>query len=206
MNITVLGATGKTGLEVVRKALAAGHQVTVLVRDPAKLLLSSPSLTVVTGDARQATDVAKALVGSDAVISTLGSMKAGDELLAKATKAIVVAAQDAGIGRVVMLSSFLAAPNYKANFTGKIIGGMVKGMVADKAAGEDTLTHTALSWTIVYATGLDKAKAGTPVRVVPTTENVSMSNGIARTDVADFLLGEVTGAGHPRAKVTITAK
>jgi hypothetical protein len=46
---------------------------------------------------------------------------------------------------------------------------------------------------------------GPPVRVVPTAESVSLSDGIARTDVADFLLGEVTGAGHPRAKVTITA-
>jgi hypothetical protein len=48
-------------------------------------------------------------------------------------------------------------------------------------------------------------KPGSPVRVVPPAESVSLPDGIARTDVADFLLGEVTGAGHPRAKVTITA-
>ena len=206
MNITVLGATGKTGTELVRKAIDAGHQVTVLVREPAKLTVSGPSLTVITGDARQSGDVAKALVGSDALISTLGSMKSKDELLTKASQAIVSAAEDAAVSRVVLLSSFLAAPNYSANFMGKVVGGMLKGMVADKTNGESTLARSPLTWTIVYATPLDKAKPGTPVRVVPTAESVSMSNGISRADVADFLLAEVTGTGHPRSKVTITSK
>ncbi|BEP12148.1 NAD(P)H-binding protein [Acidothermaceae bacterium B102] len=204
MQITILGATGKTGTALVTQALAAGHRVTALVRTPDTLTIADPAMTVVTGDARVTDDVAKALAGADAVISTLGSMKSKDELLARATKAIVGAAQDAGVRRVVVLSSFLAAPTYKANLLGKLVGGMLKGMVADKAAGEATLTRSGLDWTIVYATGLDKAKPGIPVRVLSPTETVSMSNGIARADVATFLLAEVTGAGHPRATVVIT--
>ena len=37
MKITVFGATGGVGREVVRQALDAGHEVTAVVRDPARL-------------------------------------------------------------------------------------------------------------------------------------------------------------------------
>ena len=37
MKILVMGASGKTGHEVVRQALAAGHEVTAFVRDPSRL-------------------------------------------------------------------------------------------------------------------------------------------------------------------------
>ena len=38
MKLAVFGATGGTGKQVVEQALAAGHTIAVLVRDPAKLL------------------------------------------------------------------------------------------------------------------------------------------------------------------------
>lgn len=41
MRLTVFGATGGTGTQVVDAALAAGHEVTVLVRDVEK---AGPSL------------------------------------------------------------------------------------------------------------------------------------------------------------------
>ena len=37
MRVTVFGAAGGTGRHVVDEALAAGHEVTVLVRDPQRL-------------------------------------------------------------------------------------------------------------------------------------------------------------------------
>jgi uncharacterized protein YbjT (DUF2867 family) len=49
MRILVLGATGRTGAEIVGQAVAAGHQVRALVRDPAKL--GSAPAQAVTGDA-----------------------------------------------------------------------------------------------------------------------------------------------------------
>jgi uncharacterized protein YbjT (DUF2867 family) len=205
MNITILGASGKTGIELVNQALAAGHQVTAFVRSPEALPVTTPALTVVAGDARETADLAKALAGQDAVLSALGSMKAGDKLLKRSTSALVSAAHDTGVRRVVQLSSFLAAPNYKPGLAGKLMGPMINGMVADKSAGEDLLTQSDLDWTIVYATGLDKAKAGLAARIVGPGEEVSMSNGIARADVAAFMLAEVASPAHPRGKVVITA-
>ena len=37
MKLVILGATGGTGLEVIRRAIERGHDVTALVRSPEKL-------------------------------------------------------------------------------------------------------------------------------------------------------------------------
>ena len=48
MKITVFGATGGIGGEVVRQALDAGHKVTAVVRDAARFDLTHPALEVAT--------------------------------------------------------------------------------------------------------------------------------------------------------------
>jgi putative NADH-flavin reductase len=206
MQITVLGANGQTGTAVVDQALAQGHQVTALVRDRSKITRTDAGLTVVEGDARDADDVAKALVGSEAVISTLGSMKAKDELLSRASAALVTAATAADVKRVVVMSTFVAAPQFKRDLMGKLMSSMMKSVVADKSQGEARLEASSLDWTFVYPTGLDKAPAGQPVRVVGTDEQVSSKNGIARADVATFLLAEAVSNAHVRQRVVITTK
>ena len=61
MKIAVFGATGGTGKQVVQQALAAGDQVTALVRDPAKLAIENANLTVVTGNVLDAAKVEETL-------------------------------------------------------------------------------------------------------------------------------------------------
>src|SRR5260221_7453590 len=103
MNLVVLGATGRTGRLVVEQALAAGHTVTALVRSPEKLAMRNSNLRVVKGEATDTSAVARALEGADAVISTLGG---GGSVIADSTPAIVAAARQTGVSRVVVLSSF----------------------------------------------------------------------------------------------------
>ena len=75
MKIAVFGATGGTGKQVVQQALAAGDQVTALVRDPAKLAVDSANLTVVTGNVLDAAKVEETLQGADAVVVSLGNTR-----------------------------------------------------------------------------------------------------------------------------------
>ncbi|GAA1255490.1 NAD(P)H-binding protein [Kitasatospora nipponensis] len=70
--IAVLGATGTIGSRVVREALDRGHQVTAVVRDPAKVSQSHPNLTVTTGDALDPASVAAAAAGQDVLVSAVG--------------------------------------------------------------------------------------------------------------------------------------
>src|SRR5712692_10834663 len=103
MNLAVLGATGRTGRLVVEQALAAGHTVTALVRSPEKLTTGNANLRVVTVQATDTSAVSRALEGADAVISTLGGK---GSVIADSTPAIVEAARQMGVSRVVVLSSF----------------------------------------------------------------------------------------------------
>lgn len=69
MHITVFGATGSVGRRVVFQALARGHEITAVVRDPAKFDTLPAAATPTTGDARNPEDVARLATDTDTVIS-----------------------------------------------------------------------------------------------------------------------------------------
>lgn len=71
MNITLFGATGRTGRKILEQALAGGERVTALVRDTGKLVISDPNLKVIKGDVLDADSTAVAIAGSNAVLSAL---------------------------------------------------------------------------------------------------------------------------------------
>ena len=76
MKLAIFGATGKTGIELVKQALEQGHAVTAFVRDPARLDIKDGNLTLVTGDVFDPASVAQAVEGQDAVICALGASSA----------------------------------------------------------------------------------------------------------------------------------
>ncbi len=80
MKIVVLGATGHVGHLLVSQALAAGHHVTAIARNPAKITLQSPDLTVVSANLRDPASLAPVIGDCDAVLSALGhgSLKTSD--------------------------------------------------------------------------------------------------------------------------------
>jgi len=72
MRVLVIGATGGTGRQLVQRALAAGHQVTAFVRNPAKLQIEHPNLRVAKGNVLDYATVESAMRGQEAVLSALG--------------------------------------------------------------------------------------------------------------------------------------
>ena len=208
MNLLVLGATGGTGRLVVEQALAAGHTVTALVRSPEKLATSQPNLRVVTGSATDPQSVAGALEGADAVISTLGG---GGSVIADSTTAIVAAARQTGVRRVVVLSSWLVQRDRMSPVLRLATGIAMKGLIKDKSAGEQLLRQSDLDWTIVYASTLGDGPA-TGSTVLPESAGWSLSQRISRADVAACLIQAATSrqpsgrsvriAGETRTKKT----
>ena len=200
MNLTVLGATGPTGTQLVEQALAAGHHVTALARSPEKLTITNPNLHVVQGDATDRAAVSQAMKGADAVISTLG---AKGLVIAAATGAIVAVAKQEGPQRIVMLSTFAVARD-RLKPASKLLTGMAMGpQIKDKTAGEEALRASGLDWTIVYATKLTNGPKTEPT-VVPETTKVGVSHKISRADVASFLLQAATDGLYSRRAVIIT--
>jgi putative NADH-flavin reductase len=135
MRLTVFGASGGTGRRLVEQALAAGHTVTAVVRDPARLVLDTPTATgttapasaggkgapaggrrpgleveglrVLTADVFSAADVEAAVGGADAVVGALGARSRSDtsRVMSAGTGTILAAMGRAGVDRVVVVSA-----------------------------------------------------------------------------------------------------
>lgn len=73
MKIAVIGATGRTGRQVVSQALARGHEVVAIARSPQALQNRAERLSVVGADVRDADAVARAIDGSEGVVSAIGA-------------------------------------------------------------------------------------------------------------------------------------
>ncbi|GLH98835.1 NAD(P)-dependent oxidoreductase [Phytohabitans aurantiacus] len=190
MKLLVLGATGPTGRHVVDLALRAGDAVTVLVRRPEALSDLTDQVTVVAGDATSHHDVAKAMIGQDVVISALGrstSVRAGD-LFTRAATAVISAAKEMGVSRLVWLSSFGVGDTYRsASPAQKVMyRTFLRNIYANKETSEKEIRSSGLDWTLVYPTMLTKDPAKGIYRVddrLPMKGNPTIS----RADVADFM-------------------
>src|SRR6266446_9242763 len=108
MKLVVLGATGGTGLEIVRKAIEGGHSVTALVRSPERLKPFQDRITVTQGDLLNSFELERVIQGHDAVVSGFGPRipvsKADANLLHHFAIALTRAMLRAEVKRVVVES------------------------------------------------------------------------------------------------------
>src|SRR4051812_45647988 len=107
MNITVFGGTGGNGKKLFAPGPPARHDVTAVVRDPSRLPINNPALTVVTLPGLEDPDLlVPALRGCDAVLSAIGPRGRKDAAVASpCTRTIVSAMQKAGVDRLVAVSA-----------------------------------------------------------------------------------------------------
>jgi putative NADH-flavin reductase len=146
MKLFVIGATGRTGREVVEQALARGHQVTAFVRSPEGIKLKNERLTVSKGSAMDEDQLANAMQNHDAVVSALGPREVfkPTSMLHDSAFAITRAIQRAGIKRLVVLSAaahFPGIPNRIASL-------IMRNHMRDSLAMEEVVQGNGLDWTI----------------------------------------------------------
>jgi putative NADH-flavin reductase len=191
MKITVFGATGGVGGHVVRQALDAGHQVTAVVRDAARLSLDHASLTVVAAPDLTAFT---ALDPCDAVLSGIGPRGRKDgPVAATATRAILHAMRDAGVQRIVAVSAAPVGPVADdETFLNRrvllpFISAVLRDVYADLAAMEEALRSSGAEWTAVRPPKLvDKPVTGQYRQVVGGSPRGGYS--ISRADTAHAML------------------
>lgn len=101
MTIAVLGATGMVGGRVVTEARTRGHRVLALSRKPAS---EDPGVTPVAVDAQDAVAVREALAGAaaEAVVLTVRTYPADEDVLVGATRTVLDAAAGLGIRVLVV--------------------------------------------------------------------------------------------------------
>lgn len=104
MKVTIFGATGALGSECMQQALDAGHDITVLVRNPDKLAASvQDKITIIKGDALEKSDVEKSLpAGTEAIMFAIGVDKnSPEDLCTDVTRHIIHFMPKLAINRLV---------------------------------------------------------------------------------------------------------
>jgi putative NADH-flavin reductase len=200
MNVFILGATGRTGKELVAQALERGHRVAALVRSPQKRPAFSQNLSIFTGDPRHQEDILRTLEGQDAVLSALGHAGLGfDTLLTDAAVATCQAMQDAGMKRLLVVSTALLFPG--GGLIAALLRRIIRHPIRDSRAMEDLVGVSSLDWTIPRPPRLVEKDSGV-YHVFEGSLPSSMVE-ISRKTLAAFLLDALEHGKHLRKIVGI---
>jgi (4-alkanoyl-5-oxo-2,5-dihydrofuran-3-yl)methyl phosphate reductase len=128
--ILVTGASGKVGGQALRRLVEKGLKVRAFVRDPAKIEALGLGVEAVQGDLDKPETIPPAMAGVDKVLIVAGGWDIAGE-----DANVIAAAQEAGVGHVVLLSSL------------GVEAGVASGPF--HAPGEEKLRSTGLAWTIL---------------------------------------------------------
>jgi kynurenine 3-monooxygenase len=202
MKLTVFGAAGGTGRLVVDEALAAGHEVTVLVRDPVKLGAVDPGVTVEVGDARDPEVVGRAVAGAQGVISAIGGHGMGRSTAITDAMTTIVAGTPAGT-RLLAVST-VGAGDSGSQFPRAVrmsVTVLLRNAIADHNGQERVIMASDLDWTIARCVGLTDGPATGEVHVL--TEGRVGGSRISRADVARWLVGQLEDPTHSRRAVSL---
>ncbi len=180
---------------MLRRSLAAGHQVRALVRDPSKLRVADEKLTVIGGDVLDPTAVDETVAGADVVLSLFGHVKGSPRTLqTDGTRLIVTAMQKHGVTRLVTLSGGgLRAPLDRPKPPDRIIRAalrLLSGHVLADAEGHlAVLQSSGLDWTVVRGPMLTEEPGKGRYRV--GWVGVDASTRISRDDLVDFSVTQI---------------
>jgi len=205
MKLTIFGATGGTGLELVKQALERGHAVTAFVRNPASLAAHGAGLAIATGDVHDLASVERAIQGQDAVLCALGSRDLKKNMIrTEGTANIIQAMKKAQVRRLTVVSAMGIGESWNSlSMINKLfLAVLLKNTLKDHAAQEAAVRNSGLAWSIVRPSGLtDAPRTG----IYSVGENIrAKTSRIARADVADLILDDLEKGALVGKAVTIT--
>lgn len=200
MNVVIFGASGATGRLLTKRAIDAGHNVTVLIR-PTAHFPSHSRLAIARGSVFDSFHVADAIQGADVVLSALGARSLSQEnVLERAVPNIIEAMHQTGrhhkpVRRIIVLGSAGALPSALDKQTPRrrwvveniLYKTLLKWPVASQVAQYAALSASDLDWTMVMPPMLTNAPALGTYRIDPDALPPGATH-ISRQDVADFMM------------------
>jgi putative NADH-flavin reductase len=194
MRLTIFGATGATGTCLVRQALDAGHEVTAVVRDPARLTVpAQPRLHVITADVMDPASISPAVADADAVITAVAPHGTGPGTLRRdTTRSIMQAMRKTGARRLLFISGSIVADEGESPYLRYLLKPIVRHSFlrhvnADFLAAEQEIRASDLDWTIFRPPSLTNKPARGTYRVA-TDRNLPRCFTITRADLAACML------------------
>jgi putative NADH-flavin reductase len=194
MKLTIFGATGGTGQELVRLALAEGHDVVAYVRTPAKLTVTHERLRVVQGEMSEAAKIRQAVAGADAVLSALGPTSNKPERpLTEGMQHIVASMKEEGVRRLIVATGAgVADPQDKPQLVGRLFGLALRlfarHVLADSQGMVAAVRGSGLDWTLARAPRLQDKPGTGKIKVGYAGKGIGTQ--LARADFARFMLDQ----------------
>ena len=211
MKLAIMAATGGIGQQLLRQALDAGHDVTAVARNPAKLPAGLREARIVTADlaAPEPAVLEAAIAGTDAVVSGLGPAANSDAGIAtRGTRAIAAAMHATGVKRLVVVSAApvgtVPAPDrpkppkhdpgdgfFMRQLGARFARAAFGKVYADLAAMEGVLRDSGLDWTVIRPPKLTNKPLTGHYRTA-AGQNVRGGLFVPRADVAHLMLAVIS--------------
>ena len=201
--VLIVGATGGTGQQLVKQALERGYAVTAFVRDPSRLQVDHPQLTVVQGDVLDESSVEAAVRGQDAVLSALGHRRYfyPTRILSEGTRNILRAMETHGVQRLVCETSLGigdSAGRMGLYYTLFVIPVILPFYFWDKTRQEQMIAGSNVEWVIARPGVLTNDDWRGGARHGREVGSFLLTVHISRADVADFMLNQLSSDTYLR--------
>ena len=207
--ILVIGATGGTGKELVRQLLERDYEVTAFVRNPAKVEVEHPKLTIAQGNVMEYDSVEAAVRGHDAVLSALGHKRFfyPTRILSEGTKNLLQAMEKLNVLRFVCETSLgigNSAGRLGLYYTFFTIPVILPFYFWDKALQEKRIAESNTKWTIVRPGVLTNNPKQGKYRHGPDIGSYIWTVRISRAAVADFMIDQITDDTYLNMAVAVS--
>ncbi|WP_030692947.1 NAD(P)-dependent oxidoreductase [Streptomyces globisporus] len=211
-NIIVFGAGGRVGRAAVAEAVARGHRVTAVVRDPAAYGdLEGAGVALVRGDATDAASVAALAAGHDAAVNAAVRLDVPSvDFFTATAKALVAGLTEAGVGRLIALGiattletapgvRLMDAPDFPERYRTFSQGHVAEFELLTAEAGP------ALDWLMVVpGTDLNAEAERTGGYRTAVGTALDGPGRIAHADLALALLDEIERPRHSRVQLAVS--
>ena len=198
--IALIGASGNIGGRLLAEALARGHTVVGIVRNPEKLA-PQPRLQISAGDIADPKSLASRLRGADVVVA---SVRWSDN-----APLLLEAVRQAGVGRLIAVigaGSLHARPGVRVLDTPEFPAAWRPGAEAAARALETFRAEKGLDWVAVspsWNIGPGQRSGKFRVGGDDLLRDAAGQSHISREDFAVAILDEIERPAHHRQRITV---
>lgn len=212
MKIALIGATGYVGSHLLKEALHRGHEVTAIARNPEKVTLENPQLTLAQGDAQNEDEVAKLVAGHDAVLNAFNGGWTNPNIYndhLAGSQAIQNGVKKAGIKRLLVIGgagSLEAAPGLQLVDTPQFPAEWKAGALSARDYLTILQKEEDLDWTFLSPAILLEPGERTGQFRKGLDQPVFDENGVSKVSVEDLsvaVLDELENPQHIHQRFTI---
>jgi putative NADH-flavin reductase len=163
--LALFGASGGTGVHLIPLLLERGFKVRAMVRNRSSIRLEHERLEVVQGDVTDPTATARAIAGSDGVISLVGPRQLGPtQIYSEGGRNIVDGMHAAGVQRGVFVTALGTSRDFRMppvlRFLARnVVGWFLRHGWRDGARFEAELGKSDLDWTVIRPPALNHLPA-----------------------------------------------